>query len=191
MQLPTLGRPSPSLNLSISVQPHSLVYGTAIAAANVIKKILTEAGFPAIEVSFVELVVTCSVSTSPKLLLLDPLLDNIPELGKPFSTALHHAPQCTTILTCAHVACPLYSNTGMTCGKESQDREDIIALGNKGYNNAIKAMMGTIDDLLQSVDAWNAMLGRLGKSNEGENRRTTKRLNEHLELVVKAKRKIN
>ena len=42
------------------------------AAANAAKKILAEAGFPDIEVAFVESVVTRSVATGPKLLRSTP-----------------------------------------------------------------------------------------------------------------------
>ena len=66
--------------LSISVKPYSLLYEDAVAAADVIKNILAEAGFPTIEVAFVESVVTCSVAAGPKLLSFNPLLDDVPNL---------------------------------------------------------------------------------------------------------------
>ena len=65
-------KPFCSLILSIGVEPHSLLYDTAVAAANAAKKILAEAGFPDIEVAFVESVVTRSVATGPKLLRSTP-----------------------------------------------------------------------------------------------------------------------
>ncbi|KAI0297972.1 hypothetical protein BC826DRAFT_873622, partial [Russula brevipes] len=150
----------------IGVIPCSLHYDTAVAAATVVKNILAEVGFPAIKVAFVELVVTHSTTASTKLLSFDPLLNNIPDLRKPFTAALglSIAPlkyphlegmtslyfrlgkddKCITILTCAHIARPLFStqypNTGMTRRTTSQAAEKIIALGSMGYNNAVKAM---------------------------------------------------
>ena len=196
------------------MKPRSLLYDAAVAAAAVVKDILAEAGFPAIEVAFVESVVTRSVAAGPKLLSFDPLLDDVPDLRKPFTTALglSIAPleyphfegtaslyfrlgkddKRTAILTCAHVARPppVYANTGMTRRTTSQAREEFVALGNMGYNNAVKAMMSTIGDLLRSIDAWNDVLGRLGEPVDGENGRVTERRKEHVELVAKATKKI-
>jgi hypothetical protein len=59
-----------------------------------------------------------------------------------------------------------------------------------GYNRAVKAMMGTIGDLLRSIDVWNDVLGRLGEPVEGENSKVTDRRKEHVELVAKATKKI-
>lgn len=74
------------------------------------------------------------------------------------------------VLTCAHVARPpsVYPNTGMTYKKDSHPREEIIALGTMGYDNAIKAMMATIGDHDIYIEAWNGVL-RLGEPVEGEN----------------------
>jgi len=196
------------------VKPHSLLYDAAVAAATVVKDILADAGFPAIEVAFVESVVTRSVAAGPKLLSFDPLLDDVPDLRKPFTTALglSIAPlkyphfegtaslyfrlgkddKRSAILTCAHVARPppVYADTGMTRRTTSQAREEFVALGSMGYNNAVKAMMSTIGNLLRSIDAWNEVLGRLGEPVEGENGRVTERRKEHVELVAKATKKI-
>ncbi|KAI0298529.1 hypothetical protein BC826DRAFT_1103029 [Russula brevipes] len=209
------GEPKPfcSLILSIGVKPHSLLYDAATAAATVVKDILAEAGFPAIEVAFVESVVTRSVAAGPKLLSFDPLLDNVPDLRKPFTPTLglsiaplkypHFEGTASlyfclgkddkriALLTCAHVARPppVYANTGMTRAT-GQAREEVVALGSMGYNNAVKAMMATIDDLLGSIDVWNDVLGRLGEPVEGENSRVTERRMEHMESVAKATKKI-
>jgi len=69
------------------------------------------------------------------------------------------------MLTCAHVTRPppIYTNTGMTRRNKSQPREEFVALGSMGYNNAVKAMIGTIGDLLRPIEAWNDVLGRLGE----------------------------
>ncbi|RPB01611.1 hypothetical protein L873DRAFT_1803394 [Choiromyces venosus 120613-1] len=207
-------KPFCSLILSIGVKPHALLYDAAVAAAAIVKEILAEAGFPTIEVAFVESVVTRSVTAGPKLLSFDPLFDDIPDLRKPFTSALglSIAPlKCphfegiaalyfglgkddkrTAILTCAHVArpTPVYINTGMTRRNTSRAREEFIALGNMGYNNAVKSMMATIGHLLHSIKTSNNLLGRLGEPVEGENSKVTQRRKEHVELVAKATKKI-
>ena len=188
-------RPFCSLILSIGVRPHSLLYDDAVAAADVVKKILAGAGFPNIEVAFVQSVVTHSVAVGPKPLSFDPLLDDVPDLRKPFTTTLglSIAPlkyphfegtgalyyrlgrddKRTAILTCAHVTCPppVYGNMGMTRKNTSQPREEVVALGNGGYNNAVKAIVGHIGHLLCSINIWNNELDRLGEFVEGENPR--------------------
>ena len=207
-------KPFCSLILSISVKPHSLLYDAAVAAVAAVTGILAEAGFHAIEVAFVESVVTRSVAAGPKLLSFEPLFDNIPDLRKPFTPALglSIAPlmyphfegtaalyfrlskddKRTAILTCAHVARPppVFPNTSMTRNNTSQAREDFVALGNMSYSNAVKAMMGTIGDRLRSIKVWNDMLSRLGEPVEGEKSVVTKRRKEHVELVAKAKEEI-
>ncbi|PWW76363.1 hypothetical protein C7212DRAFT_351499 [Tuber magnatum] len=207
-------KPFCALILSIGVKPCSLPYDAAVTAAAMVKEILGEAGFPAIEVAFVESVVTRSVAAGPKLLSFDPLLDEVSDLRKPFTPALglSIAPlkfphfegtaalyfrlgnddKRTAILTCAHVARPppVYANTGMARRNTSQAREEVIALGNMAYSNALKAMMGTIGDLLISIEVWNQVLDRLGEPVEGESGKATQRRKEHIELVAKATEKI-
>jgi hypothetical protein len=198
--------------ISVGVKPHSLVYEDAVAAAAVVKKILADAGFPEIEVAFVESVVTRSAT--PKLLSFNPLFDDVPALRKPFTptlglsiapckyphyegtTALYFRlskdDNRVAILTCAHVARPppVYPNTGMTYKQGAQRREEIVALGTIGYDNAIRAMMATIRDRLRSIDGWNGVLRRLGEPVEGENTRVTERRHEDLDLVAKATKEI-
>jgi hypothetical protein len=207
-------KPFCSFILSIGVKPYTLHYEAAVAATTVVKKILAEAGFPDIEVAFVESVVTRSVAAGPKLLSFNPLLDVVPDLRKPFTTALglQIAPlkyphfegtaalyfrlnkndKRTAILTCAHVARPppVYSNTGMTRTNTKQPREEIVLLGDKGYKNAVEAMKGTVDDLLCSIEVWNDVLVRLGEPVEGEEKEVTERRQEHKELVANAMKKI-
>jgi hypothetical protein len=207
-------KPFCSLILSIGVKPYSLLYEAAVAAGAGVKKILAEVGFPDIEVAFVESVVTRSVAAGPKLLSFNPLLDDVPDLRKPFTTALglSIAPlkyphlegtaalyfrlskddNRTAILTCAHVARPppVYGNTGMTLTRTSRPREEFVALGNGGYNSAVKAMMTTIGDLLRSIEVWNDALGRLGDFVEGESDKVTKRRKENETLVADAKKDI-
>ncbi|KAI9430110.1 hypothetical protein H4582DRAFT_1780271, partial [Lactarius indigo] len=70
--------------LHIAVVLKSLIYEDIITAADVVRKILTDANLK-IEVAFVELVVI--QSASPKLLSFDPLVD-LSELWKPFTPIL-------------------------------------------------------------------------------------------------------
>jgi hypothetical protein len=189
--------------------PHSLPYDSAVAAAAVVKEILAEAGFPTIEVAFVESMVTRSVA-GPKLLSFDPSFDGVPNLRKPFTAALGLpiAPlryphfegtaalyfrlgqddKRTAILTCAHVARPppVYANTGMTRENGSQPREEFVALGNMGYHNAVGAMTDTMADLTESIAFWNNGLASLGEPVEGENDEVTRGRRRNLDLVAKA-----
>ncbi|KAF8877468.1 hypothetical protein CPB84DRAFT_1852671 [Gymnopilus junonius] len=205
-------KPFCPLILSIGVKPHSLLYDDAVAATAAIKEILVKAGFPDIEVAFVESVVTRSVAAGPKLLSFNPLLDDVPELRKPFTAALglSIAPlkyphfegtgslffrlskddNRTALLTCAHVARPppVYPNTGMAHKDKSQHREEVIALGNTGYTNAVKAMMSTISNRLCSIDAWNDALD--GLTGKGESPGVVEKRQEYMDLVAKAKKEI-
>lgn len=202
------------LIISIGVKPNSLLYKDAVAASVAVKAILARAGFPNIEVAFVEAVVSRSAAAGPKLLPFNPLLDDVPELRKPFTPVLGLSiaplkyPQYEgtaalyfrlgrdnnriAILTGAHAARPppAYSNTGMTRTTTSQAREGFVALGNMAYNNAVTAMMGTIGDLLRSIDVWDNALARLGDPVEGENENIVETRDEHRRLVANAKKKI-
>ncbi|KAN0067784.1 hypothetical protein V8E54_014031 [Elaphomyces granulatus] len=60
------------------------------------------------------------------------------------------------------------ANKGMTHKGTSRPREDIVALGNMGYVNPTNAIMGTIGDLVRSVQLWNKAIKRLGEFVEGE-----------------------
>ena len=155
--------------------------------------------------AFVESVVTRSVAVSPKLLSFNPLLGDVPDPRKPFTTTLglSIAPlkyprfegtaalyfrlgnndKRTAILTCAHVARPppVYASTGMTHEDNGQACEKFVVLGNKCYNNAVKAMTSTISNLLHSINIWKDVLDRLGEATEGEDSNITKRRKEHLE----------
>ena len=209
------GEPKPfcPLIICIGVNPGSLLYEAAVAAAAaVVKNILTDTGFPDIEVAFIESVVTRF--TGPKLLSFNPLVDSVPDLRKPFTLALglSIAPRKypyyegtaalyfhlskdddrVVALTCAHVAHPppVYHSTGMTHKEGSQRREEIVALGIMGYDNAVKAMMATIGDRLYSIDVWNNVLRRLGDPVEGESENVTESRNKYLDLVAKATREI-
>ncbi|KAG2070520.1 hypothetical protein BDR04DRAFT_1100012 [Suillus decipiens] len=207
-------KPFCPLILSIGVKPHSLLYDAAVTAAAAVVGILDEAGFPAIEVAFVESVVTRSVAAGPKLLSFEPFFDNVPDLRKPFTPALglSIAPlkyphfegtaalyfrlskdnKRTAMLTCAHVARPppIFSNTSMTHRKMSQAREEFVALGIMSYSNAIKAMMTTIRHRHCSIKVWNDTVSWLGEPVEGEKSNVTRRRKECVWLVAKAKKEI-
>ncbi|THH27541.1 hypothetical protein EUX98_g6646 [Antrodiella citrinella] len=208
------GEPKPfcPLIMCVGVIPSSLLYEAAVAAAAVVKNILTDAGFPDIEVVFIESVVTRFAD--PRLLSFNPLVDRVPDLRKPFTPTLglsiaprkypHHEGTASlyfrlsqdnkrvAVLTCAHVARPpsVYQNTDMSYQKSGQRREEIVALGTMGYDNAINAMMATIGDRLHSIDAWNVQLRRLGDPVEGESENVTDSRSDYLDLVTKARREI-
>ncbi|KAK7032242.1 hypothetical protein VNI00_013200 [Paramarasmius palmivorus] len=172
----------------IGVYPKSLPYNAAVAAAKAVKKILAQAGFPEIEVAFRESVVIRSASPGPKWLSFDPLRDPVPELLKPFTPTLglsiaslrmpyfegtgalyfrvSNANNRTVLLTAAHVVrLPVF---GMTCRHNSQAAEEIVALGYKGYSNAITSMLSTIGDLASSIEIWKDNIARLPEPVEGE-----------------------
>ena len=81
-------KPFCPLLMWIGVHPETLPYHVAVAAAEAIKNILAQAGFPEIEVAFRESVVSRSVAQGPKLLLFNPIHDPVPELLKPFTPTL-------------------------------------------------------------------------------------------------------
>ncbi|KAK7025496.1 hypothetical protein VNI00_015930 [Paramarasmius palmivorus] len=185
----------------IGVYPKSLPYNAAVAAAEAIKKILALTGFPEIEVAF-----------RPKSLSFDPLRDPVPELLKPFTPTLglsiaslrmpyfegtgalyfrvSNANNRTVLLTAAHVVrLPAF---GMSCRHDSQAAEEIVALGYKGYNNAVTNMLSTIGDLASSIDIWKDNIARLPEPVEGEDEdeQTVDKRQEYQDLVNKATRNI-
>jgi hypothetical protein len=187
-----------------------------MAAAEAIKKILAQAGFPAIEVAFRESVVTRSVAPGPKLLPFNPLRDPVPELLKPFTPTLglsiaplkapyyegtgalylrvSSADKRIVLLTAAHVArpSPAFADAGVSRRRTSQAAEEIIVLGDEGYSKAITSMLSAIGDLASSIDIWNDNIARLPEPAEGEeeDEGTTEKRQEYLDLVDKAKKKI-
>ncbi len=178
-------RPFCSFIVSIGVKPRSLHYDVAVAAADGVKKILAKSGFPDIEVAFVESIVTRSVAAGPKLLSFNPTLDG-GTAGLYFRLGKEN--KRTAMLTCAHVARPppIYPNTGMTHTNTSQAREEFVALGNKAYDDSVKAMMAAIGDLFIYIDAWNDALEGLGEFVEGEDSGITNKRQEYVDLVAKA-----
>lgn len=193
----------------IGVQHEILLFDRAVAVADVIKNILSLAGFPEIEVAFRESEVTYSAG-GPKLLPFNPLVDPIPEFRKPFTPTLglSVAPLKTphyegtgalylrlnkdddrvVLLTAAHVARPPpeYVNTGMPRKNTSQRRQDIIALGNMGYEKAANAMMDTIDKLNGCIALWELAITTLREFVDGEDAAVTRKRQENQREVEKA-----
>lgn len=209
-------KPFCPLLMWIGVYPESLLYNAAVAAAEAIKKILAHAGFPEIEVAFRESIVTRSVAPGPKLYSFNPLLDPVPELRKPFTPTLglSIAPQKTpyfegtgalylrvssankrtVLLTAAHVARPPpeFPNTGMSRKHRSQAAEEIVALGDMGYGNAVRDMLSAIGSLARKIDIWNDDISRLPEPAEGEeeNEETAEKRREYQDQVNMAQRQI-
>ncbi|KAI0345010.1 hypothetical protein BDW22DRAFT_1405842 [Trametopsis cervina] len=213
------GEPEPHCPLVICVglKPGSLLYEAAVAAATIVESILTSAGFPEVEVAFIESVVTRS--SGPKLLSFDEplfptLSDTVPNLRKPFTPTLGLAIAPRTsphyegtaglyfrlskdddrvaVLTCAHVARPppVNRDTGMTHEsviQRRQRREEIVVLGNWGFDRAVGAMMATIGGHLLSIDHWIGALSRLGDPVEGEKMQVTEVRKGYLHSILEAK----
>ena len=203
-----------SLLMWIGVKHETLLFDAAVAAADAIKHTLGLAGFPEIEVAFRESEVTRSV-TGLKLLPFNPLIDPTPEFRKPFTPTLGLAiaplkaphyegtgalyfrlskdDERVVLLTAAHVTRPppAYTNTGMSCEKTRQPREEIVALGNMGYRNATNAMMATIGDLARSVTIGNKVITRLGEFVNGEDAAVTDKREENRHGVEGATKMIN
>ena len=200
-------KPFCPLLIWIGVKPN-LLYGDAVAAANAIKGVLSQAGFPNIEVAFRESEVTRFVS-GPKLLPLDPL-DAIAKFRKAFTPTLGLSiAQLKTpdlegtgalyfrlskdddrvvLLTAAHVARPppVYPNTGMSHKHASQPREEVVALGNIGYQNAKDAMVATIESLTDDLPVWEDAITRLGEFVDGEDAAVTKRRQQYQHAIEEA-----
>ncbi|KAI0769170.1 hypothetical protein BC629DRAFT_1642855 [Irpex lacteus] len=190
--------------ISIGVKPYSILYSDAVTAAKVVHDILTGAGFPTIEVAIVESVVTRLVAVGPKLLSFNPLLDNIPELRKPFTNTLglglaplnHPRYEGTgalyyrlskddkrvAILTCAHVARPR-KNAG-------QAREEIVTLGHGGYIQTVGAIMKAIGNHVYSMQDYADALAKLGAPAEGEKAEVTEKRTEYEYLLKHESKKL-
>ena len=100
----------------------------------------------------------------------------------------------TVLLTAAHVARPppVFANTGMSRRRNSHSAEEIIALGDEGYSKAITSVLCAVGDLASSIDIWGDNIARLPGPAEGEaeDEEMTGKRQEYLDLVDKAKKKI-
>ena len=198
----------------IGVKPYTVSFDRAVEVAAVAEKMLHGAGFTEAEVAIVEGERTLSVARGPQMLSFDPLLDNVPELRKPFTSTLglpiaplqfpHYAgtgslffrlggdDERVALLTCAHVVGPPpeYPNDGTTFPNRGQPREEIISPGSGTFDNALRAMRADIGSQLRSITAWNAVLIRLGEPTPGEDVKVTERRREYQLLVDGAKSRI-
>ncbi|KIY63818.1 hypothetical protein CYLTODRAFT_402650 [Cylindrobasidium torrendii FP15055 ss-10] len=147
----------------IGVRPKSLLFGDAVAAANALHGILETAGYPGIEVAFVE----SSYRLHYKLMSFEPS-SKCNHLRKPFTATpglsiahLHRgehfegsasvffrlssdpADKRIGLLTCAHVARPrqLFPNQTFNRRHDYHPRENILFLGNESYEQAVKNIM--------------------------------------------------
>ncbi|PVF97482.1 hypothetical protein CPB86DRAFT_775266 [Serendipita vermifera] len=184
--------------ITIAVKPGSLLYAAAVTAANAIDKILQDAGFPEIQVTFIESVLHRS-GAGPKPLSFNPLLDPVPELRKAFSYSLgglffrlSKDEKRVALLTCAHVARPppLFDNTTITRKNNSQAREDIVLLGTEAFQAAVQAMVEFIDYQAFCISTWERQLKKLGEAKEGEADNVSDRREELMGLIKRANKKI-
>jgi len=197
----------------IGVKHLTVSFGRAVEVATTVEKMLTNAGFAEAEVAIVEGEKKYHVSRGPQLLSFDPLLDDVPELRKPFTSTpgLPIAPlkfpyytgtgslfyrfggddKRVALLTCAHVVRPPeYPNDGKTITDASQPREEIISPGTGAYENALKALKADVDIQNQSIEIWDGALVRLGDPDPNEPARVSQKRIEHLSLVDSAKERI-
>ncbi|VDB85517.1 unnamed protein product [Peniophora sp. CBMAI 1063] len=158
------------LLLWIGVEPASLAYEDANAAAEVITFFLSEAGFVGVEVGFRESVVSRAVS-GPKMLNFDPhfvFRQPSAEVRKPFTPALglsistlytpdfegtgalylreSESSDRVFLLTCAHVVRPppVHDIVNPPRKVQIRPRDKVIALGDAGWSDAILNMMSVI-----------------------------------------------
>ncbi|KAJ3765306.1 hypothetical protein FB446DRAFT_600015, partial [Lentinula raphanica] len=194
------------LLLWIGVQPGSLLYGDAHTAAEAVTFLLANVGLHGIEVGFCESIVTRSVS-SQKMLNFHSS-DPFPELRKPFtpvlglSISLQKASHlegtgalylCESkesdrifLLTCAHVVQPNLmpsSKTGSPLNRNTH-RENVIALGHKGYDDAVQSMLAKISREERSIKTCEFMLSKSKKYDKSKK-------NEYLALAEDAEKNIN
>ncbi|KAG9073437.1 hypothetical protein FS749_015196, partial [Ceratobasidium sp. UAMH 11750] len=205
------------LVITIGVQPGSLTFAAAAAAADAVNKILQVAGFPDIQVAFIESVYRRH-GTGPKLITFNPTLEmeGLPALRKPFTPTLgpsiaplkspHYegsgglffrlstdeADKRVALLTCAHVARPppLFENKVYTRKDESHPREDIILLGTGSYDDAVASIMKFIGDQTVAISTWESTLGRVPEPVENEPKGMTSRRKELTGLIKVATERI-
>jgi hypothetical protein len=203
------GEPGP-LHLWIGVKPGTLSLDDAKKAAEGCKRIL--ANFPDVEVAFRESIYTRSTG----LQLLEHVLsvNSTADVRGPFTPALglKIAPRTAPhyegtgalyfrkesgsdevlVLTNRHVALPppVFPNTLYLHAKRRAPVCDVLLLGTKAYDGAVKAILAKIGNQLISVDAWEGELRWLEEAAEGEALRKTKARKDLLALVEKAKEMI-
>ncbi|KAI0369419.1 hypothetical protein BV20DRAFT_1020825 [Pilatotrama ljubarskyi] len=203
--------------ITIGVQPGSLAYAAAVAAARAVDVILEAAGFPEIQVAFIESIYRRHMS-GPKLMSLNPMFDSegLPALRKPFTPTLspsiaplksphyegtgglffrlntEEGDNRVALLTCAHVAHPppFFENKVYTRRNDSQAREEIILLGTGSYDAAVAAIMKFMGDQTIAITSWEAARGRLPGPKDDEPKGVTSKRKELTDLIDAASNKI-
>ena len=180
------GKEAGPVHLWIGVVPNSrLSFGDAQAVAIGCKKILTNAGFPDIEIAFMESLYI--KSSGPRLLEHDLSEDPIADIRYPFTPSLgiQIAPKDTPnfegtgaiylressqskrvfLLTARHVALPppKHLNQPYSHKFSSQSRIDIVILGDEAYTEALNKMEDKIKDQHILIGTYQGELKKFGR----------------------------
>ena len=203
------------LLVTIGVPPMTIAFEEAKTAAEHVKgTILSQAGFPDIDVAVREWTTSLS-GRGPKLPSLNPLVDSVTEFRHPFASTLglYVAPlkapyyegtiglylrrsndnDDVLALTAAHVARPptVYRNTGLSHLNSNRHREEIIALGSKAYEDAttnIMSRIGTLHEINASSEKKISRLQRQQAEGRGDAEAVAAALLQAQQDVVKATR---
>ncbi|KAF9505055.1 hypothetical protein BS47DRAFT_1374340 [Hydnum rufescens UP504] len=205
------------LHLWVGVEPGSLSFEDAQAAAEGCKKILTDAGFPGVEIAFRESIYTRSVG--PQLLNYVPYRDPIAQNAAPFTPALgiriaplkaphfegtaalylreNSQSERVFVLTARHVALPppihnnrLYTRSNSDSHASSKPAEKVILLGTQAYTKALIEMMGEIEFQSLSIDVYRNEIEALGDPTDGEDAKITSARRHWQNKVEKARQAI-
>ncbi|KAI1788488.1 hypothetical protein LXA43DRAFT_974817 [Ganoderma leucocontextum] len=160
-------KPFCSFVVVIGVKPLTVSFSRAVEVATAAEKMLINVGFAEAEVAVVEGEKKHSTARGPQLLSFNPLLDHVPELRKVFTSTLG--------LPIAPLKLSLFYRLG------GDDKR--VAL-------LTCAHVAHIRGQIRSIEAWDAVLGRLGDPDPNEPARVTQRRTEHLSLVDGAKERI-
>ena len=179
--------------MTIGMEPDSVTFDDAKTAADHVKgTILDKAGFPKVEVAVWEWKTSFSC-IGPKLQSLNPLVDGVvTEFAHPFASTLGLSiaplkePYCegtialflrrrggsdhVLALTAAHVARlpSMYpDNRGLTERASSRHREEIIILGENGFEDAIIKIESRIGTLQEIISSANESIERLQQEADG------------------------
>ncbi|KAJ7639371.1 hypothetical protein FB45DRAFT_425603 [Roridomyces roridus] len=203
--------------ITIAVLPRSLAYDAAVAAAGAVHEILVGAGFPDIEVAFIESVYR-SQGRGPKLMGFNPTfldMDDLPGLRKPFTPTLglsiaplkspyyegsggiflrlssDEGDKRIGLLTCAHVSHPppLFPNEAYTHQKKIR-REEVVLLGIQAFDNTVSNIMQFLRGQVTSIHYWELDLNDIPTPEENEAKEITARRNWLAASIKTAKFKI-
>ncbi|KAJ2917070.1 hypothetical protein MD484_g3330, partial [Candolleomyces efflorescens] len=181
-------RPFCPLVIVIGVKPGTVTYQSAVDVVTHVAEMLSGTDFAQAEVAVVE-GERVRHASSPMLLPFDPLLDNVPEERKPFTSTLgiSISPRSypnyggtgslyyqlgsgpekrILLLTCAHVVCPppKLPNNGTTITNNSQPHEEIISPGLEAFDTAIQTIKVEIGRQAVSIDVWQNAINRLAQN---------------------------